>query len=136
MLLSLCYDITSGREMFINRSVFDTITDDIYCYQSQLNDNCNFLLFLLLYADDIILLSKGKLGYNKNIYIYIYWIYWKNILRDRLNKQNIRNISINLSIIIEQNWTHLDNEDEQFLLWPRLISMLQKCQNVGTPICS
>ena len=61
VLLCLCYDITSGssKEIIINRSVFDTITDDIYCYQSQYNDNCNFLLFLLLYADDIVLLSES-----------------------------------------------------------------------------
>ena len=47
----------SSREMFLNRRVFDTITDDIYCYQSQYNDNRNFVLLLLLYADDIVLLS-------------------------------------------------------------------------------
>ena len=46
LLLCLCYNIPTGssREMFVNRSVFDTVTDDIYCYQSEYNDNCNFLL--------------------------------------------------------------------------------------------
>ena len=69
VLLCLCYDITSGsiKEMFINRSVFWHDYWWYLLYQSQYNDNCNFLLFLLLYADDIVLLSESEIGIQQGL---------------------------------------------------------------------
>lgn len=49
VLVCLCYNIPTGssREQFVNRNVFDLISDDLYFYQNQYNDDACVSSFFL-----------------------------------------------------------------------------------------
>ena len=46
VLVCLCYNIPNGsaRKMFVTKNVFDIIADDMFHYQNEFINNCDFLV--------------------------------------------------------------------------------------------